>query len=101
MEIESCFFFCGLYIIGKFFIVEEVVVILVNIVVFECEEDGLCLFFGLLVEVMGCLIEDIYKGNDEGVFVDVEFNCIIMEIFCVVIGVMVCMFIGCDGCVSL
>ena len=40
----------------------------------EREEDGLCSLPGLLTESMGRTIDEVYKGNDEGVLADVELN---------------------------
>ena len=45
-----------------------------NIAALEREEDELRSLPGLLAEAMGRTIEDVYKGNDEGVLADVELN---------------------------
>ena len=79
MEIESRLLPCGLHTIGKPPTAEEAVATLVNIAALEREEDGLRSLPGLLAEAMGRSIEDIYKGNDEGVLADVELNRTITE----------------------
>ena len=71
-------------------------------------QDGLKLFITvaancdiLLAEAMGRSIEDIYKGNDEGVLADVELNRTITETSRAAIGAMVRTLTGRDGRVSL
>ena len=72
-----------------------------NIAALEREEDGLRSLPGLLAESMGRSIEDIYKGNDEGVLADVELNRTITETSRAAIGAMVRTLTGRDGRVSL
>ena len=101
MEIESRLLPCGLHTIGKPPTAEEAVATLVSIAALEREEDGLRSLPGLLAEAMGRSIEDIYKGNDEGVLADVEFNRTITETSRAAIGAMVRTLTGRDGRVSL
>ena len=101
MEIESRLLPCGLHTIGKPPTAEEAVATLVNIAALEREEDGLRSLPGLLAEAMGRTIEDIYKGNDEGVLADVELNRTITETSRAAIGSMVRSLTGLDGRVNL
>jgi magnesium chelatase subunit H len=101
MEIESRLLPCGLHTIGKPPTAEEAVATLVSIAALEREEDGLRSLPGLLAEAMGRSIEDIYKGNDEGVLADVELNRTITETSRAAIGAMVRTLTGRDGRVSL
>ena len=101
MEIESRLLPCGLHTIGKPPTAEEAIATLVNIAALEREEDGLRSLPGLLAEAMGRTIEDIYKGNDEGVLADVELNRTITETSRAAIGSMVRSLTGLDGRVNL
>ena len=101
MEIESRLLPCGLHTIGKPPTAEEAIATLVNIAALEREEDDLRSLPGLLAEAMGRTIEDIYKGNDEGVLADVELNRTITETSRAAIGAMVRSLTGRDGRVSL
>lgn len=101
MEIESRLLPCGLHTIGKPPTAEEAIATLVNIAALEREEDGLRSLPGLLAEAMGRSIEDVYKGNDEGVLADVELNRTITETSRAAIGAMVRTLTGRDGRVSL
>ena len=101
MEIESRLLPCGLHTIGKPPTAEEAIATLVNIAALEREEDELRSLPGLLAEAMGRTIEDVYKGNDEGVLADVELNRTITETSRAAIGAMVRSLTGCDGRVSL
>jgi len=101
MEIESRLLPCGLHTIGKPPTAEEAVATLVNIAALEREEDGLRSLPGLLAEAMGRSIDDIYKGNDDGVLADVELNRTITETSRAAIGAMVRSLTGLDGRVSM
>ena len=101
MEIESRLLPCGLHTIGKPPTAEEAIATLVNIAALEREEDELRSLPGLLAEAMGRTIEDVYKGNDEGVLADVELNRTITETSRAAIGAMVRSLTGRDGRVSL
>ena len=101
MEIESRLLPCGLHTIGKPPTAEEAIATLVNIAALEREEDGLRSLPGLLAEAIGRSIEDVYKGNDEGVLADVELNRTITETSRAAIGAMVRTLTGRDGRVSL
>lgn len=72
MEIEFRFLFCGFYVIGQFLSVEEAIVILVNIVSLDWEDEGIWVLFILIVESIGCNMEEIYCNSDKGILVDVE-----------------------------
>ena len=101
MEIESRLLPCGLHTIGKPPTAEEAIATLVNIAALDREEDGLRSLPALLAEAMGRSIEDVYKGNDDGVLADVEFNRTITETSRSAIGSMVRSLTGRDGRVSL
>ena len=101
MEIESRLLPCGLHTIGKPPTAEEAVATLVNIAALEREEDGLRSLPGLLAEAMGRTIDDIYRGNDEGVLADVELNRTITETSRAAIGSMVRSLTGLDGRVNM
>ncbi|NDD68969.1 MAG: magnesium chelatase subunit H, partial [Synechococcaceae bacterium WB9_4xC_028] len=79
MEIESRLLPCGLHTIGKPPTAEEAIATLVNIAALEREEEEIRSLPGLLAEALGRKIEDIYKGNDDGVLADVELNRTITE----------------------
>ncbi|GIR74962.1 MAG: hypothetical protein CM15mP77_1190 [Synechococcus sp.] len=87
MEIEAGSFLWP-HTIGKPPTAEEAVATLVNIAALEREEDGLR-SLPASGEAMGRSIEDIYKGNDEGVLADVELNRTITETSRAAIGAMV------------
>ena len=97
MEIESRLLPCGLHTIGKPPTAEEAVATLVNIAALERDEDGLRSLPALLAESIGRSIEDIYKGNDEGVLADVELNREITETCRAAVGSMVRSLTGLDG----
>ncbi len=101
MEIESRLLPCGLHTIGKPPTAEEAIATLVNIAALEREEDGLRSLPGLLAEAMGRSIDDVYKGNDDGVLADVELNRTITETSRSAIGSMVRSLTGLDGRVNL
>ena len=89
MEIESRLLPCGLHTIGKPPTAEEAVATLVSIAALEREEDELRSLPGLLAEALGRTIDDVYKGNDEGVLADVELNRTITETSRAAVGAMV------------
>ncbi|MEB3158987.1 MAG: magnesium chelatase subunit H, partial [Synechococcus sp.] len=101
MEIESRLLPCGLHTIGKPPTAEEAVATLVSIAALERDEEGIRSLPGLLAEALGRKIEDIYKGNDEGVLADVELNRQITETSRAAIGAMVRSLTGLDGRVNL
>ena len=101
MEIESRLLPCGLHTIGKPPTAEEAIATLVNIAALERDEDGLRSLPALLAESIGRTIEDIYKGNDEGVLADVELNRTITETSRAAVGSMVRSLTGMDGRVSM
>ncbi|WP_320676904.1 magnesium chelatase subunit H [Prochlorococcus sp. MIT 1300] len=101
MEIESRLLPCGLHTIGKPPTAEEAIATLVSIAALEREDDGLRSLPGLLAEARGRKIEDIYKGNDEGVLKDVELNRTITETSRKSIAGMVNLLTGKDGRVTL
>ena len=86
MEIESRLLPCGLHTIGKPPTAEEAIATLVSIAALEREEEGLRSLPGLLAESLGRKIEDIYKGNDDGVLEDVELNRTITEVSRAAVG---------------
>jgi magnesium chelatase subunit H len=101
MEIESRLLPCGLHTIGKPPTAEEAIATLVSIAALEREEEGLRSLPGLLAESLGRKIEDIYKGNDDGVLEDVELNRTISEVSRAAVGSMVRSLTGGDGRVNM
>ena len=101
MEIESRLLPCGLHTIGKPPTAEEAVATLVNIAALERDDDDLRSLPGLLAESIGRTIEDVYKGNDNGVLADVELNRTITETSRAAISAMVRSVTGSDGRVNL
>ncbi|XP_031127328.1 magnesium-chelatase subunit ChlH, chloroplastic [Ipomoea triloba] len=72
MEIESRLLPCGLHIIGEPPSAMEAVATLVNIAALDRPEDGISSLPGILAETVGRQIEDVYRGNDQGILRDVE-----------------------------
>ena len=101
IEIESRLLPCGLHTIGKPPTAEEAIATLVSIAALEREEEGLRSLPGLLAESIGRKIEDIYKGNDDGVLEDVELNRTITEVSRAAVGSMVRSLTGGDGRVNM
>ena len=101
MEIESRLLPCGLHTIGKPPTAEEAIATLVSIAALEREEESLRSLPGLLAESLGRKIEDIYKGNDDGVLEDVELNRTITEVSRTAVGSMVRSLTGGDGRVNM
>ena len=101
MEIESRLLPCGLHTIGKPPTAEEAIATLVSIAALEREEESLRSLPGLLAESLGRKIEDIYKGNDDGVLEDVELNRTITEVSRAAVGSMVRSLTGGDGRVNM
>ncbi len=79
MEIESRLLPCGLHTIGKPPTAEEAIATLVSISALEREDQNLRSLPSLLAESKGRNIEDIYKGNNDGILNDVELNKSITE----------------------
>ena len=101
MEIESRLLPCGLHTIGKPPTAEEAIATLVSIAALEREDDGLRSLPGLLAEAIDRKIEDIYKGNDDGILADVELNRTITETSRVAVRAMVQSLTGRDGRVNM
>lgn len=101
MEIESRLLPCGLHTIGKPPTAEEAIATLVSISSLEREDDGLRSLPGLLAESVEREIEDIYKGNNNGVLEDVELNRLITETSRLAVSSMVLSLTGNDGRVSM
>jgi len=101
MEIESRLLPCGLHTIGKPPTAEEAIATLVSIAALERVDDGLRALPGLLAEAIDRKIEDIYKGNDEGILADVELNRTITETSRTAVGAMVQSLTGRDGRVNM
>ena len=80
---------------------EEAIATLVNIAALEREEDGIRSLPALLAESLGRSIDDVYRGNDNGVLADVELNRTITETARVAVGAMVKAVTGSDGRVNL
>ncbi len=101
MEIESRLLPCGLHTIGKPPTAEEAIATLVSIAALEREEEGLRSLPGLLAESKDRTIEDIFRGNDEGVLIDVELNRQILETARDAVTSMVKSLTGRDGRVTM
>ncbi len=101
MEIESRLLPCGLHTIGKPPTAEEAIATLVSIASLEREEDGLRSLPGLLAEAIDRDIEDIYKGKDQGLLIDVELNQKITEVTRKAVSSMVESLTGRDGRVNM
>ena len=101
MEIESRLLPCGLHTIGKPPTAEEAIATLVSIAALEREEEGLRSLPGLLAESIGRKIEEIYRGNDDGILEDVELNRTITEVSRAAVGSMVRSLTGGDGRVNM
>ncbi len=101
MEIESRLLPCGLHTIGKPPTAEEAIATLVSISALEREDDGLRSLPALLAESLGREIEDIYKGNNDGILKDVELNRLITETSRAAVGSMVFSLTGRDGRVNM
>ncbi|RWR93763.1 magnesium-chelatase subunit ChlH, chloroplastic [Cinnamomum micranthum f. kanehirae] len=72
MEIESRLLPCGLHVIGEPPSAMEAVATLVNIAALDRPEDGIISLPGILAATVGRNIEDVYRGNDNGILKDVE-----------------------------
>ncbi|VFQ91169.1 unnamed protein product [Cuscuta campestris] len=72
MEIESRLLPCGLHVIGEPPSAMEAVATLVNIAALDRPEDGISSLPSILAETVGREIEDVYRGNDNGILRDVE-----------------------------
>ena len=101
MEIESRLLPCGLHTIGKPPTAEEAIATLVSIAALEREEEGIRSLPSLLAESIGRSIEDVYRGNDEGILADVELNQRITETCRLAVGAMVKAVTGRDGRVTM
>ncbi len=101
MEIESRLLPCGLHTIGKPPTAEEAIATLVNIAALEREDSGLKSLPTIISESINRTIEEIYKGNDNGVLDDIELNKKITETSRIAIGSMVRSTTGRDGRVRL
>ena len=101
MEIESRLLPCGLHTIGKPPTAAEAIATLVNIAAIERQEEGLRSLPGLLAEALGRTIEEVYRGNDDGVLADVELNRKITETSRAAVAAMVKEVTGSDGRVTL
>ncbi len=101
MEIESRLLPCGLHTIGKPPTAEEAIATLVSISSLEREDDGLRSLPALLAESIERDIEEIYKGNNDGILKDVELNRKIVETSREAVKSMVLTLTGRDGRVNM
>lgn len=101
MEIETRLLPCGLHTIGKPPTAEEAVATLVSIAALEREKEGLRSLPGLLANSLDRTIEDVFKGNDQGILADVELNRNINEVSRAAVAAMVRSLTGPDGRVNL
>mmetsp|Transcript_19225 Transcript_19225/g.48335 ORF Transcript_19225/g.48335 Transcript_19225/m.48335 type:complete len:1421 (+) Transcript_19225:248-4510(+) len=74
MEIESRLLPCGLHTVGVPPTAEESIATLVNIASIDRPEDNIVSLPRIIAESMGRNIEDIYRGNNNGVLDDVSLN---------------------------
>ncbi len=101
MEIESRLLPCGLHTIGKPPTAEEAIATLVSIASLEREEQDLRSLPGLLAEAIDRDIDEIFKGNDNGVLKDVELNRRITEASRNIVASMLSRITGQDGRVNI
>ncbi len=101
MEIESRLLPCGLHTIGMPPTAEEAIATLVSIAALEREDENLRSLPGLLAESKGKDIQDIYKGNNNGILQDVELNKIITETSREAVAALVLNLTDKDGRVSM
>jgi magnesium chelatase subunit H len=74
MQIESRLLPCGLHTVGVPPTCEEAVATLVNIAQLDRPEDEIEGIPRILAQSVGREINDIYRGNNQGVLADVELN---------------------------
>merc|ERR1711966_570733 len=74
MQIESRLLPCGLHTVGVPPTAEEAVATLVNIAQLDRPEDGIEGIPRIIAASVGRDINDVYRGNNNGVLVDVELN---------------------------
>ena len=74
MQIESRLLPCGLHTVGVPPSAEEAVATLVNIAQLDRPEDGIEGLPRVIAASVGRDINDVYRGNNEGVLEDVELN---------------------------
>ncbi|KAM7270306.1 hypothetical protein ACFE04_029520 [Oxalis oulophora] len=72
MEIESRLLPCGLHVIGEPPSALEAIATLVNIAALDRTEEEISGLPSILAETVGRKIEDVYRGNDQGILKDVE-----------------------------
>ncbi|ABX08867.1 magnesium chelatase subunit H [Prochlorococcus marinus] len=101
MEIESRLLPCGLHTIGKPPTAEEAIASLVSIAALEREQEQIRSLPGLLAESVNRNIEEIYKGNNDGVLADVELNNKITETSRIAVRSLVLSLTGKGGRVTL
>ncbi len=101
MEIESRLLPCGLHTIGKPPTSEEAIATLVNIAALEREQEQIRSLPGLLAESVGRSIDEVYKGNNNGILEDVELNKKITETSRLAVRELVLSLSGKEGRVTL
>lgn len=79
MQIESRLLPCGLHTVGVPPTAEEAIATLVNIAQLDRPEDGIEGLPRVIAASVGRDINDIYRGNNQGVLKDVELNTKITE----------------------
>jgi magnesium chelatase subunit H len=79
MQIESRLLPCGLHTVGVPPTAEEAVATLVNIAQLDRPEDGIEGLPRVIASSVGRDINDVYRGNNNGVLADVELNSKITE----------------------
>ena len=89
MQIESHLLPCGLHTVGVPPTAEEAVATLVNIAQLDRPEDKIESLPRVIAASLGCDINDIYRGNNNGVLGDVELNEKVTEVACVAVCALV------------
>jgi len=74
MQIESRLLPCGLHTVGVPPSAEEAIATLVNIAQLDRPDDDIQGIPGIIASSIGRDINDVYRGNNNGVLVDVELN---------------------------
>jgi len=74
MQIESRLLPCGLHTVGVPPSAEEAIATLVNIAQLDRPDDGIEGIPRVIADSVGREINEIYRGNNQGVLVDVELN---------------------------
>ena len=97
MQIESRLLPCGLHTVGVPPSAEEAIATLVNIAQLDRPEDGIEGLPRVIASSVGRDINDVYRGNNNGVLADVELNTKITEAARGAVRALVMQSTGSDG----